>query len=118
MTLLLSERFHKVKPLEKTDPTQQNYLVVEVAERKNWSGANNGATCYTYTKWKQTDDGFVYTQPKGSRKLFDSIEKAFKAGGIGKTVSFYNYLDSPSGANCTSDKKIISEGWGSDLYYK
>ena len=84
MTLLLSERFHKVKPLEKTDPTQQNYLVVEVAERKNWSGANNGATCYTYTKWKQTDDGFVYTQPKGSRKLFDSIEKAFKAGGIGK----------------------------------
>jgi len=111
--LLLSEKFYKVKPLEKTDPVQQNYLVVEVAERHNWSGANNGTTCYTYTKWKQTDDGFVYTHRKGSRKLFDSIEAAFKAGGIGKTIPFYNYLDAPS---VGSEKKIISQGWGSDLY--
>ena len=111
--LLLSERFYKVKPLEKTDPVQQNYLVLEVVERKNWSGSNNGATCYTYTKWHQTDDGFVYTHRKGSRKLFDSVEAAFKAGGIGKTVPFYNYLDAPS---VGSEKKIISQGWGSDLY--
>ena len=111
--LLLSERFYKVKPLEKTDPVQQNYLVVEVAERKNWSGANNGATCYTYTKWHQTDDGFVYTHRKGSRKLFDSVEAAFKACRIGVTVPFYNYLDAPS---VGSEKKIISQGWGCNLY--
>ena len=111
--LLLSERFYKVKPLEKTDPVQQNYLVVEVAERKNWSGANNGTTCYTYTKWHQTDDGFVYTHRKGSRKLFDSVHAAFKACRLGVTVPFYNYLDAPS---VGSEKKIISQGWGCNLY--
>jgi len=115
MALLISDSFYKVKLLEKTDPAQQNYLVLKVDECKNWSGAHNGTPCYTYTKWKQTDDGFVFSQTKGSRKLFDSIDKAFKAGGIGKTVPFYNYLDSPS---VGSYKKIISEGWGSDLYYK
>jgi hypothetical protein len=110
--LLLSESFHKVKiKLSGKRPT--SYLVVRVDECKNWSGANNGATCYIYTKWSQWADGSVYAPRKQSRKIFDSIDKAFKAGGIGKTTSFYNYREAPS-AGC--EKKILSQGWGSDLY--
>ena len=111
--LIRSKQICKVKPLKNESTRQQNYLVVTVEQRKNWSGANNGTTCYIYTKWKQTEDGFVYTLKKGSRKFYDSIDAAFEAAGIGKTVPFYNYLDSPS---VGSHKKIISQDWGSDLY--
>ena len=60
------------------------FLIVRVFERTVGN--------FSYQAFKATDEDFQFTVPKTGRKVYDTAEKAFKAGGIGSSIESYVYV--------------------------